>query len=163
MNNNLIGRQPLSHVVLNDGLVVNDYSLSRVDSSLSLHSLNGGTNRSRSISPGNIRNAAGSARARTRSPSASRRSARTSQSVDFERRRPSPSPQRRSNLRSSTTRLYDQNDYHQQDNGKRSSSFTSISIHHLEFHSTKDCAICRLHHLHSEQSQRAKSFEQVVN
>ena len=134
MNNTLIGRQPKSHIVLNDGLVVNDYSLSHIDSSLSLHSLNGGTNRSRSISPGNNRNG-GLARGRSRSPSASRRSVRTSQSIDFERRRQSPSPQRRSNLRSSTTRLYDENDYHQQENGKTSSrlslpsSNTSISIH----------------------------------
>ena len=135
---------------------------------MSLHSLNGcggdGANRSRSIS-GNNRNA-GSGRARTRSPSASRRSHRTSQSVDFERRGRSPSTPQRSNLRSSATRLYDHSDYHhsRQDNGKQSLLLLplALSINHLEFHPTKDCAICRLHHLHSEQSRRAKSLEQVV-
>ena len=105
--------------MLNDGLVVNDYSLSRAESSMSLYSLNGGANRSRSVSPANHRNS-GSARARTRSPSPSRRSIKTSQSVDFERRGRSPSPPRRSNLRSSTTRLYNNTEYHNKDDGKLS-------------------------------------------
>ncbi|CAF4686308.1 unnamed protein product, partial [Rotaria magnacalcarata] len=50
VNNDLIGRKPLSHSVFNDGLVVNDYSLSRGNSSMSLHSLNDGDYRSRSVS-----------------------------------------------------------------------------------------------------------------
>jgi Zn-finger protein len=117
-----------------------------------LYSLNDCVNRSRSVSPGNIRNYS-STRARTRSPSPSRRSIKTSQS-----------PSRRSNLH-----LY--NDYHNKDNGKviyfpffflnYPSSYLS-ELSHLEFHSIKDCAICRLHHIHSEQSRKAKFLEQVV-
>lgn len=132
---------------------------------MSLYSLNGGGNRSRSVSPGYNRNY-GSTGRRTRSPSPSRRSIKTSQSVDFERRGRSRTPQRRSNLRSSTTRLYDNNDYHTHEHGKApiflSSPSYLLSTNYLEFHSTKDCAICRLHYLHSQQSQRAKSLEQVV-
>ena len=86
---------------------------------MSLYSLNGGGNRSRSVSPGYNRNY-GSPGRRTRSPSPSRRSIKTSQSVDFERRGRSQTPQRRSNLRSSTTRLYDNNDYHTNEHGKAS-------------------------------------------
>ena len=42
-------------------------------------------------------------------------------------------------------------------------SFISYDIEHLELHSTAECDICRLHRLHSEQSRRAKSLEQVRN
>jgi len=84
---------------------------------MSWNSLNGGADRSRSISPYNYRNYR-STGTRTRSPSPSRRSIKTSQSVDFERRARSQTPQRRSNLRSSTTRLYDNDNYHNKDDGK---------------------------------------------
>lgn len=47
----LIDRQPKSHQVLNDGLVINDYTLSRPDLSSSLNSLENDFQRSRSISP----------------------------------------------------------------------------------------------------------------
>ena len=89
---------------------------------MSLHSLDGGVNRSRSVSPANCRNNA-LTRTRSRSPSPSRRAIKTSQSVDFERRGRSPSPRRRSNIRSSTTRI---NDYHHKDDGK--SFFLSLSL-----------------------------------
>ncbi|UJR28900.1 hypothetical protein I4U23_010118 [Adineta vaga] len=145
VDNNLIGRTPNSHVVLNEGLIVNDYSLSRAESLASLNSLDDGANRSRSISPVHNRSIR-STGARTRSPSPSRRSVRSEHSIDFERQRP---PERRSHSRSSTRRLYnnsdDEGDYHNQEN---------------EYHSTKDCAICRLHRIHSEQSRKAKSLEQ---
>lgn len=48
---NLIDRQPKSHQVLNDGLVINDFTLSRPDLSSSLNSLENDLQRSRSISP----------------------------------------------------------------------------------------------------------------
>jgi hypothetical protein len=95
---------------------------------MSLYSLNGGVNRSRSVSQNNNRNYS-STRARTRSSSPYRRPIKTSQSADFEHRGRSQSPQRRSNLRSSTTRLYN-NDYHHRDNGKSSFVFL-ISISYL--------------------------------
>jgi len=72
VDESLIGRQPQSHDVFNDGLIVNDYSLSR--------SASFDSPRSRSRSPSPSRR-----RARSRSPSPSR-------SVDFERRFRSPSP-----------------------------------------------------------------------
>ncbi len=112
--------------MLNEGLVVNDYSLSRAESSTSLYSLNGGTNRSRSVSPVNNRSYS-STGARARSRSTSRRSLRSAHSVDFER-------QGRSNLRSPTTRLYnddvDDDDYHNRDDGK--SSFRFIHFFYLK-------------------------------
>ncbi len=110
--------------MLNEGLVVNDYSLSRAESSTSLYSLNGGTNRSRSVSPVNNRSYS-STGARARSRSTSRRSLRSAQSVDFERQGRSLTPQRRSNSRS-TTRLYNDDnddDYHNRDDGKLSFRF----------------------------------------
>jgi hypothetical protein len=110
VNANLIGRKPKSHVILNEGLVVNDYSFSHTGSSMSLCSLNDSINRSRSFSAG----------ARARSASQSRRSLKTSKSVDFERRGRSKTPQRRSNLRSSSTRLYGDNDYYNKCDGKSS-------------------------------------------
>ncbi|CAF0732099.1 unnamed protein product [Adineta steineri] len=136
VNDNLIGRKPKSHVVLNEGLVVNDYSLSRAGSLTSLHD---GSNRSRSVSP--VHNRSHSPiKVRTRSPSPSRRPIRSSQSFDFEQQGRSITPERRSNLYNN-----DNDDYHNRDD---------------EFHSTEDCAICRLHRIHSAQSQRAKSLEQ---
>ncbi|CAF3135132.1 unnamed protein product [Rotaria sp. Silwood2] len=138
VNEDLIGRKPLSHIVFDDGLVVNDYSFSRDNSYMSLYSLNDGYNYSRSVSPANRRRS-GSRGARVRSTSPSRRSARTSQSVDFERQGRSRTPERRSRLRPTTT--YSYNDYDSQ-------------------HTDDDCAICRLHRAHSERSRRAKSLEQ---
>jgi len=116
--------------VLNEGLVVNDYSLSRAESSTSLYSLNGGTTRSRSASPVNNRSYS-STGARARSRSNSRRSLRSAHSVGFERQGRSLTPQRRSNLRSTTTRLYnDDDDYHNRDDGK--SSFCFIHFFYLK-------------------------------
>lgn len=133
---------------------------------MSLYSLNGGTNRSRSVPPYNNRNY-GSIGVRARSPSPYRRPLKTSHSVDFEHQGRSQTPQQRSNLRSTTTRLYNDNDYHNTDDGKSSFYFyfyiLLLSANYLEFHSTKDCAICRLHHMHIERSRRAKALEQVVN
>jgi hypothetical protein len=166
MDRSKIDRKPKSHIVLNDGLVVNDYSLSRAGSSLSLYSSNGGLNRSRSVSPYNNQYY-GTTRPRTRSPSQSRRSAGTSKSVDFDYQGRSRTPPRRSNLRQ-TTRFSTNYDDHHNNDGKSfflllylSSIFKKNT--YLEFHSTKDCAICRLHRIHSEQSRRAKSLDQVVN
>ncbi|CAF3311097.1 unnamed protein product [Rotaria socialis] len=138
VNNDLIGRKPLSHSVFNDGLVVNDYSLSRGNSSMSLHSLNDGAYRSRSVSRGNRRRS-GSRGPRARSVSTSRRELSPFQSSEFEVRGRSRTPERRSNLRSTTTYLHNDYDSHNLDD---------------------DCAICRLHRMHSEQNQRAKSLEQ---
>ncbi len=75
-------------------------------------SLNDYVNRSRSVSSGNIRNNS-STRARTRTPSPSRRSIKTSQSYDFEHRGRSQSLPRRS----SPQRLY-------HDHGKSSLFFS---------------------------------------
>ncbi|CAF2111466.1 unnamed protein product [Rotaria magnacalcarata] len=144
VNNDLIGRKPLSHSVFNDGLVVNDYSLSRGNSSMSLHSLNDGDYRSRSVSRGNRRRS-GSRGPRARSISTSRREWEPYQLSDFEVRGRSRTPERRSNLRSTTTCLHNDYDSHNSDD---------------EFHSAIDCAICRLHYMHSEQNHRAKSLEQ---
>jgi hypothetical protein len=108
--------------------------MSHADSSMSWNSLNGGPDRSRSVSPynnGNYR----STGVRTRSSSPSRRSIKTSQSVDLERRGRSQTPQRRSNLRSSTTRLYDNNDnYHNKDDGKSLFIYFSIFISFFFFY-----------------------------
>ncbi|CAF3610539.1 unnamed protein product [Rotaria sordida] len=150
VNTNLIGRQPLSHIVLDDGLIVNDYSFSRDNSFMSLYGLNDGCNCSRSVSPVNRRRS-GSRGARARSTSLPRRSLRTSRSVDFEPRGRSRTPIRRAKSRSRTTCLCNNYDY--------DSPYTG-GENYLELHSTVDCAICRLHRTHSEQSRRAKSLEQ---
>jgi len=84
---------------------------------MSLYSLDGGTSRSRSVSPYNNRNYS-STRVRTRSLSPSRRSIKTSQSVDLERRGRSRTPQGRSNLR-----LYNDKNYYTNDDGKSSLLF----------------------------------------
>ena len=86
VNNDFLARRPKSHVVLNDGLVVNDFTLSRPDSSLSLHSNDGDLNRSRSISPVIGRSIA-LTEGRAHSP-------KLSQSMDFERQARSQSPPR---------------------------------------------------------------------
>lgn len=92
MNNDLIGRKPKSHKVLNDGLVVNDFTLSRPESIASLYPYNDGLNQSRSLSPVLGRSIGSTGRAR--SPSPSRRSPKLSQSMDFERRGRSLSSER---------------------------------------------------------------------
>jgi hypothetical protein len=89
---------------------------------MSWHSLYGGTNRSRSVSPYNNRNYRSNG-PRTRSQTPSRRPLRISRSVDFEHRGRSQTPQRRSNLRSSTTRLCDCDNYYDKDDGKLSFFF----------------------------------------
>ncbi|CAF0895959.1 unnamed protein product [Rotaria sp. Silwood1] len=162
VNEDLVGRKPLSHIVLDDGLVVNDYSFSRDNSFMSLYSLNDGCNCSRSVSPANRRRR-GSRRARARSTSPSRCSRRISQSVDFERRGRSRTPDQRSRLHPRTTSCCNDCDSPYTDGGKSSFNFFSILLlleKYLEFHSTIDCAICRLHRTHSERSRRARSLEQ---
>ena len=77
----LIGRKPKSHRVMSDGLVLNDYTLARDETS---NSLDGALDRSRSISPV-IGRSIDLTRSRTRSPSPARRSPPLSQSADFER------------------------------------------------------------------------------
>ncbi|CAF0971233.1 unnamed protein product [Adineta ricciae] len=113
VDNSLIGRTPKSHLVMDDGLIVNDYSLSRAGSSASLYSQDDVANRSRSTSPMYNRGYR-STGARTRSPSPIRRSVRSSRSFDFDQERP---PERRSH-----TRLYNKysndsgDDYHDREN-----------------------------------------------
>ncbi|CAF4324907.1 unnamed protein product [Rotaria socialis] len=137
VNNDLIGRKPLSHSVFNDGLVVNDYSLSRGNSSMSLHSLNDGAYRSRSVSRGNRRRS-GSRGPRARSVSTSRRELSPFQSSEFEVRGRSRTPERRSNLRSTTTYLHNDYDSHNLDDAvySRSTSpyLTSTTLARDPFH-----------------------------
>ena len=161
VDDSLIGRKPDSHIVLNDGLIVNDYSLSRPGSSTSMYSSNHGADRSRSVSPAQHRRL-GSAGGRSRSTSPSRRAVKTSQSMDFEHRDRAQSPGDHFNLRS-TRRLYDQHDYHNAADGN-SPDFSSVESGVptcLEFHSPEFCEICRMHGIHSEQSRNAKSLDQV--
>ena len=161
----LMDRQPASHVVLNEGLIVNDYSLSRPGSSTSIYSPNNGGNRSRSVSPAQYRRH-GSAGRRSRSISPSRRAVKTSPSVNVEHRQRSQSPGDRFNLRS-TRRLYNEHDYHNVDDGN-APRCVRVSVEsgvpaYLEFHSIELCDICRMHRTHSEQSRTAKSLEQVIH
>jgi hypothetical protein len=86
VNNDITGRTPSSHAVLNDGLVINDYTLSRPEITTLLNSYDNDLNHSRSISPV-LGRSISSIRGRTRSP-------KLSQSMDFERRERSQSPQR---------------------------------------------------------------------
>lgn len=86
VNNNLTGRQPQSHDVLQDGLLINDYTLSRPESVASLYVNDTDLNRSRSISPVVGRSIALTS-GRARSP-------KLSQSADFERHSRSQTPER---------------------------------------------------------------------
>ena len=82
----LTRRQPQSHAVLNDGLMINDYTLSRPESVASLYVNDTDLNRSRSISPVVGRSIALTS-GRVRSPKLSR-------SADFERHSRSQTPER---------------------------------------------------------------------
>ncbi|CAF0802820.1 unnamed protein product [Didymodactylos carnosus] len=100
VENRLIGRQPKSHIVLNDGLVVNDftYAQSRPESALSYSYNENNERRSRSVSPVTGRHVSFSRHTsfpvRSRSSSYSR--PKTSQSLDFDDRRLSHSRTRHS-------------------------------------------------------------------
>jgi hypothetical protein len=116
VNEMLIGRRPESHVVLDDGLIVNDYSLSRPESSTSVHSSTKSNRRSRSVSPARNKHV-GFADVRQRSPSPARRALSTSQSFDVERRSRTPSPYQTSNSLS-TKQADGHSDDFSHDNGK---------------------------------------------
>ncbi|UJR20723.1 hypothetical protein I4U23_023845 [Adineta vaga] len=89
VKNDLIGRKPDSHTVLTDSLVINDYTVARPDTSMSLQLYDSGLNRSQSLSPVLGRSMATIERqSRSPSPSPTRRSPSPS--------RRSPSPSRRS-------------------------------------------------------------------
>lgn len=86
VDKNLIDRKPSSHSVMNDALTVDDYTLARPDTALSTSSLEAELVRSRPVSP-LLGRSIQLTRSRTRSPSPTRRSAKLSQSGDFERSR----------------------------------------------------------------------------
>ncbi|CAF1211647.1 unnamed protein product [Adineta steineri] len=94
VTNDLIGRKPKSHAVLKDSLVVNDYTLSRPDTSTSLQVYDPSLSRTQSLSPVLGRSMATVAR-RSRSPSPSRRSPSPARRSASPSRR-SPSPRRHS-------------------------------------------------------------------
>ena len=153
VDSNLIGRQPQSHDVLDDGLIVNDYSF------MHSRSFNDGiADRCRSLSP--IKNRRyNSARVRTRSASPCRCSRRTCCCLQ----KRSPTPGRYLNLHSASKRFCHDYDSCKRDYGNKV-LFPLIKItvkKYLEIHSARNCAICRLHRFHSEQSRRAKALEQV--
>ncbi|CAF2403414.1 unnamed protein product [Rotaria sp. Silwood2] len=91
VTNDLIGRRPKSHTIFKDGVVVNNYTLARGETSASLNSFDGDFNRSRSLSPV-LGRSISSFGGRARSPSPSRRSLKLSQSMNFDSRERSRSP-----------------------------------------------------------------------
>ncbi|CAF0984038.1 unnamed protein product [Rotaria sp. Silwood1] len=78
VTNDLIGRKPKSHTIFKDGLVINNYTLARPETSASLNSFDGDFNRSRSLSPV-LGRSFSSTGGRARSLSPSRRSRSPSQ------------------------------------------------------------------------------------
>ncbi|CAF0820725.1 unnamed protein product [Didymodactylos carnosus] len=121
VDNSLIGRQPKSHIVLNDGLVIKDFTFSqlRPESALSYsyNESNAQKSRSRSISPVIGRNVSFSKHIsspiRAQTPSYSR--PKTSQSLDFghvsrSRTRDNDEQQRKRSRSSSPINHYDESD-----------------------------------------------------
>ncbi|CAF0814455.1 unnamed protein product [Rotaria sordida] len=93
VTDNLIGRQPKSHTIFKDALVVNNYMLARPEKSTTLNSFDSGFYRSRSLSPV-LGRSISPLDGRARSLSPSRRSPRLSQSMNFDNRERSRSPSR---------------------------------------------------------------------
>lgn len=87
----MIGRKPEAHNTFKDPLVINDYTLSRLENSALSSSVDHKLNRSRSLSPV-LGRSVGSIGVRERSLSPSRFSPTLSQSMAFETRRRSSSP-----------------------------------------------------------------------